>query len=115
MRVDLDPIVSAFVQQNSTPGGTNPGRFSFGVTSMITDGGGTWTIVCEEPFIEDEVEMTLTPGPGSNAGGQGISFGVASWSTPGTISIITYRNDTGAAVAVPFFLSIKRRRQYAWD
>jgi hypothetical protein len=115
MRFQLDPILSAFIQQNATPAGTNPGRFMFGVLSAVTDGAGAWTITPEQSFTEDEVELELTPGFGSDAGGQGISFGVSALGAGGAMAIRTYRNDTGAAVAVGFYITVNRRQKFPWD
>lgn len=116
MRLDQDLIASGCIQQNGTPGGTNPAKNMIGVASAVTDGEGVWTIQCNDTtWDETDVELILTPGISSNAGSQGISFGVSSQPAAGAITVITYRNDDGTPVAVSFYFSIKRNRQYSWD
>ncbi len=115
MRQEFKPLCSGFIQQNTTPGGTNPAKYMNRVASAITDGAGFWTIVSDEAFAEEDVVLILTPGFASNAGSQGISFGVSSMATPGTMGFLTCRNDTGAAVAVGFYFAVWRRSQFSWD
>lgn len=115
MRQEFKPLCSGFIQQNGTPAGTNPAKFMNRVASAITDGAGAWTIVSDEPFLEEDVILILTPGFASNAGSKGISFGVSSMATPGTMLFVTYRNDDGTAVAVGFYFAVWRRSQFSWD
>lgn len=115
MRLGYELICAGFIQQNTTPGGSNPPRYMNQIATAVTDGAGNWTITPLTTFTEDQVNLELCPGFASNAGGEGISFGVASLGANSAMSITTYRNDDGSAVAVGFFFSVWRRVQYSWD
>lgn len=68
-----------------------------------------------DPSLADaNIRVLAMPAPGSGLGGQGISFDMSA-TAAGHFGIRAFRNDTGAAADVPYFVVVLKRVGQTWQ
>jgi len=116
MRLDFDCLAQATVNQNPTPGGTTEPKRCFQL-SGVTDGAGGWTFTgsgsAQWDVNMEDIVIDIGLQPGSNIL-KGISWGLSVVGA-NQFSVTMYRNDTGAAVDIPFYVVVWRKKVVAWD